>query len=56
MFLMSSLPIKGIRSCGIEALSNLAPHLGAGFGVALGFIFFGTKLSSTTSLVKHGLP
>ena len=23
----SSLPIRGIRSCGIEAPSNLAPHL-----------------------------
>ena len=27
MFRRSSLPIRGIRSCGIEALSNLAPHL-----------------------------
>ena len=26
-FWRSSLPIRGIRSCGIEALSNLAPHL-----------------------------
>ena len=26
-FWWSSLPIRGIRSCGIEALSNLAPHL-----------------------------
>ena len=27
MFWRSSLPIRGIRSSGIEALSNLAPHL-----------------------------
>ena len=27
MFWRSSLPIRGIRSCGTEALSNLAPHL-----------------------------
>ena len=26
-FWWSSLPIRGIRSCGIQALSNLAPHL-----------------------------
>ena len=26
-FWRSSLPIRGIRSCGIEALSDLAPHL-----------------------------
>ena len=67
-FWRSSLPIRGIRSCGIEALSNLAPHLkqlhvpalwagfGAGlalgFGMGLGFLFLGTKLSSTISLVK----
>ena len=27
MFWTSSLPIRVIKSCGIEALSNLAPHL-----------------------------
>ena len=27
MFWRSSLPIRAIRSCGIEALSHLAPHL-----------------------------
>ena len=27
MFRMSSLPIRGIKSCEIEALSNLVPHL-----------------------------
>ena len=64
----SSLPIRGIRSCGIEALSNLVAHLeqlqmlalwgdfGGGaasqFGMGLGFLFLGTKLSSTISLVK----
>ena len=26
-FWRSSLPIRAIRSCGIEALSNLAPHI-----------------------------
>ena len=120
----SSLPIRGIGGCGIEALSNLAPHLeplhmlalwgrlwsrlgfrfrvassschpptlhalhlrpagntllhhslihsesesgrlglwlaghadlaglASGFGMVLGFLFLGTKLSSTISLVK----
>ena len=27
MFWRSSLPVRGISSCGIEALSNLVPHL-----------------------------
>ena len=27
MFWTSSLPIRGIRSCGIEALSNIVTHL-----------------------------
>ena len=27
MFWRSSLPVRGISSCGIEILSNLAPHL-----------------------------
>ena len=68
-FWRSLLPIRGIRSCGIEALSNLVPHhkynctclplgagfeagLASGFGMGLGFLFLGTKLSSTISLVK----
>ena len=68
MFWTSSLPIRGIRSCGIEALSNLAPHpkqlhmlalwgwlwsrLGCRVWVGLGFLFLETKLSSTRSLVN----
>ena len=65
MFWTPSQPIRGIRSCGIEALSNLPRHLkklhmlplgaaglAAGFGMGLGFVFLGTKLSSTISFVK----
>ena len=39
MFWRSSLPVRGISSCGIEALSNVAPHLefGAGLWSRLGF-------------------
>ena len=65
MFWTPSQPIRGIRSCGLEALSNLPRHLkklhmlplgaaglAAGFGMGLGFVFLGTKLSSTISFVK----
>ena len=59
-FWTSSLPIRGIRGCGIEALSNLAPHLkqlhmlplwglASGFGMGLGFC------ALLTALVWRGL-
>ena len=67
-FWRSSLPIRGIRSCGIETLPNLAPHLeqlhmlanwgrlrsrlGFRFWNGVGFLFLGTRLSSAISLVK----
>ena len=62
------MPIRGIKSCGIEALSILCLILnsctclpfGPGFGAGLaagfemgsGFLFLGTKLSSAISLVE----
>ena len=66
MFWLSSLAIMGIKCCRVEALSNLAPHLkqlhtalwglrwsglACGVGMGLGFLFFGTNLSSKIS--KH---
>ena len=61
-----SLPVRGIRGSGIEALSaryfnnctclcfgaGFGAGLAAGSGMELGFLFLGTKLSSTVSLVK----